>query len=74
MNINAKILGRFNYLTVKKDEYSVIFNPFDDLGVAVKIATKLTYYEAIDLQNDLNAALENSSFDFYGLPLKEIEK
>lgn len=53
-----KILGKFNFITVKPDLYDILFIPFIGAG-AVIIAKNLSYDLMIKMREDLNAVFFN---------------
>ena len=50
------ILGRFNYLTIRKDRYSVIFSHRSGSLITV-IASNLSRDDAIEIMDGLNSQL-----------------
>lgn len=57
-----KLLGRFNFLSYKKDSYNLLFTPYEG-AACMLIARNLPREIMENLKDDLNRATRNAHFD-----------
>ncbi len=57
-----QVLGRFNFLSFKKDLFDVLFYPFEGSATVI-IARNLTYDEMQELRTGLNQELDETQRD-----------
>ena len=59
-----KVLGRFNYLSTKKDIYDIIFVPYSsENNIITVIAKNLPRQEMEELMYELNAQLNETTYN-----------